>query len=427
MGTHKARHRPLGRVVAVTTASAAVTLFCYGHAAAAPGDAPSTQGDLSTDAPTTQGPLTSDAPSSQGEVTVTPPAPEPPAERAYWVEPPAQYDDTEWQSWDAYYAEPSTAEPSYTEPGYTAPQGGGTDQGTGDSTYVEPAPYVPDESAPAAPLDLGTLHAPVAVEPTAPIAAPPKVVKIGEFYDDQPNWMSDNVLERTNNSTAVIQAQVTDGWRSLGVPEDRASTLAASQVAAGGVGMLTGAAAVGIPAAVAGGLIGGTAGGIGGALAGGLIPVAPGIAPITTGVAGTAAGAAVGAAAAGAAGAAAGGAAGLAAGVVAGTVYGAGEYSEPQKVELPEFDQPTITAQTEQVVDVVESVPGGGETVATWTEPETPVEDARDFVAEQPGGEQVLAAVDQAGADFAKSDFAPAAQVVGDAIAAALNPAPPVP
>ena len=417
MGTHTARKRSIYRAAAVTTATATVAIFCYGTAFAAPGDAPSTQGDLSTDAPSSQGDLNSDAPSSQGELTVTPPAPEPPAERVYWAPPPPQYDNTEWQNWDAYYNE----SPSYT-PQQSAPQGGaeqGSDYYSGDFDYA------PEQSAPAAPLDLSTLHAPTAVAPSAPVAAPPKVVKIGEFYDDQPNWMSDNVLERTNNTTAVIQAQVTDGWRSIGVPTDRAQRLAASQVALGGAGLVTGALGAAVPAATVGGLIGGTVGGIAGATAGGLIPVAPGIAPITTGVAGTAIGAGVGAAVAAVPAAVVGGAAGLATGLAAGTTYGAGDLSEPQKVELPEFDEPTITEQTEQVVEAVEAVPGGSEAVSTWTEPQTPLDDARDFVATQPGGADVLTAVDQAGADFAKSDFAPAADVIGGAIAAAF--APPAP
>ncbi|MBY6438164.1 insoluble domain protein [Rhodococcus kroppenstedtii] len=404
MGRHKLPTRSLTRVAATATAASAMAVFCYGTASADPGDAPTTQGGVTTAPPATQGPLTSDAPTTQGALTTPAPSAPVQAERVYWTPPPPQYQQTQWRTWDAYYEQESAPAPS-----------------TADVTGSDTAPTLSDP----APLDVTQLHGPVPVEATAPIAAPDRTVKIGDYYDDQPNWMSDNVRDRTNNSTAVIEAQVTDFWRSIGVPTDRAQRLAASQLTLTAGGALTGAAAVGVPAAVGGALVGGTIGGIGGAAVGGLVPIAPGIAPITTGVAGTAGGAAVGAAAAGAVGAGIGGLVSGAAGFVAGAAYGAGDLGEPTKVEIPEFDQPAITGQTEQVVDAVESVPGGTETVALWTEPPTPADDARAFVAAQPGGDQVLGALDQAASDIAASELAPSIDVIGNAIAAAFAPAAP--
>ena len=110
-----------------------------------------------------------------------------------------------------------------------------------------------------------------------------------------------------SQTTAVIEAQVTDAWRSVGLETTEAEKIASGQVAGIALGAIggfaTGCAAAAIPA----GLIGGTIGGIGGAVMGGWVPSPiPGTAPITAGVAGTAGGAAIGAAA----GCAAGGAVG---------------------------------------------------------------------------------------------------------------------
>jgi hypothetical protein len=435
MGKHHIPTRSLTRVAAATTAASAMAVFCYGTAAAAPGDAPATQGDLTTAAPSTQGPLTSDAPSTQGELTA-PPVAAPPAERVYWVAPPAQYDQTEWQTWDAYYDDDTTSTYSGNE--------------TADYSTTAPAPAAPSETleqgAPTepAPLDVGTLHGPIAIEdPTAPIAAPDKVVKIGDFYDDQPSWLSDEDLERTNNSTAVIEAQVTDFWRSIGVPTDRAQRLSAAQLAAGGAGMLTGATAFGAPMTLLGALGGGTIGGIGGALAGGLVPIAPGIAPITTGIAGTAGGAALGALVVGAPATALGAATGLGVGLVLGTTYGAGDLGEPQKIDLPDFPQappapetaPAPAPEAAPAPDAVAPAPPAApvapapvaptpaalqQASSVWTGPSTPVDTARGFVTTQIGGPQVLGAIDQAAVAAA-----PALGAIDAAITAAFAPTVP--
>ncbi|OZF06037.1 hypothetical protein CH300_12515 [Rhodococcus sp. 15-1154-1] len=407
MGKHQIPTRALTRIAAGATAASAMAVFCYGTAAAAPGDAPATQGDITTGAPSTQGPLTSDAPSTQGELTAPTPAPQ--AERVYWVAPPAQYDQSEWQTWDAYYDDETTG--AYT-----------------DTETADPAPAAPAvDVEPAAPLDVNTLHGPVAVEdPTVPTAAPDNIVKVGDFYADQPSWLSDEDRDRTNNSTAVIQAQVTDFWRSIGVPTDRAQRLGASQIAAGGAGLVTGAVALGGPATVAGALGGGTLGGIGGAALGLLVPVAPGVAPLTSGVVGTAGGAALGAAVIGAPATALGAATGLATGLALGTTYGAGDLGEPQKIDLPDFPQtepapapeaapaapaaPAPLAQTPAPAPLVQAA-------SVWTEPTNPVDTARGFVTTQiVGGPQALDAV-----DTAVADAAPAFAAIDAAITAAFN------
>ncbi|WP_426374311.1 insoluble domain protein [Rhodococcoides fascians] len=414
MGTHKIPTRSLTRIATATTAASVMAVFCYGTASAAPGDAPATQGDITTAAPSTQGPLTSDAPSTQGELTAPAAQPE---KRVYWVAPPAQYDQTEWQTWDAYYDNDSTS----TNNSGTAT----TSDNSG--TTVEPAePVAPAE--PAAPLDVSTLHGPTAVEdPTAPIAAPDKTVKFGDFYADQPSWLSDQDRDRTNNSTAVIEAQVTDFWRSIGVPTDRAQRLGAAQIAAGGAGLVTGAIAAGTPGAVVGALGGGTIGGIGGALAGGLIPIAPGIAPITTGVAGTAAGAAIGAVVVGVPSAALGGAVGLATGVALGTTYGAGDLGEPQKIELPDFPQPAPAPAPAPapVVPAPAPAPVIEQAAPVWTAPDNPVDTARGFVTTQiAGGQQALETVDAAVADATPAVQAAVADATPVVQAAVADAAP---
>lgn len=174
--------------------------------------------------------------------------------------------------------------------------------------------YVAPEYTYVAPVQIETLHLPVAVTPTAPIIAPRNKVRFGDAMFEQANWMSDVDAERTNNTSAILEAQATDFWRSVGVETTRAERLAASQVAGGVTGAVAGATAVGVPAAVVGGLIGGTVGGVQGAALDTIVPTPiPGLPVVTSGVAGTAGGAAIGAAVAGVPAAAVGGLAGGAA------------------------------------------------------------------------------------------------------------------
>ncbi|MDV8008965.1 hypothetical protein [Rhodococcus sp. IEGM 1318] len=131
------------------------------------------------------------------------------------------------------------------------------------------------------------------VEIVAPIVAPREKGRIGDWVFDQPNWVSDHDLARTNGTSAVIESQVSTFYASIGVPVDRASRIAAAQLAGGASGALAGAAA-GAPAATVGALIGGT---IGGTSALGLFsPVLTPLGGVSAGVVGTATGAGVGAA-----------------------------------------------------------------------------------------------------------------------------------
>lgn len=223
---------------------------------------------------------------------------------------------------------------------------------------------------------------------------------------EQANWMSDVDAERTNNTSAILEAQATDFWRSVGVETTRAERLAASQVAGGVTGAVAGATAVGVPAAVVGGLIGGTVGGVQGAALGTIIPTPiPGLPVVTSGVAGTAGGAAIGAAVAGVPAAAVGGLAGGAAGVAAATNFGAGDLTEPEEVAVEDVEHDAIVDQTAATLTEWEnSGPVGAaaaDTVQNVVE-SAPVVDqqVRDFVAAQPGGQEVIEQVDTSLNDF---------------------------
>lgn len=302
--------------------------------------------------------------------------PEVPAQPATWVETPEAYapENVQWRAMPNYDYETET---------YVAPQ----------DTYV-------------APIQVETLHLPVAVTPTAPIIAPRNMVRYGDAMFEQPNWWSDIDAERTNNTTALTEAATTDFWRSIGVETTRAERLAASQVAGGVTGAVAGATAAGVPAAVIGGLIGGTIGGVQGAAIGGLVPTPiPGMPIVTTGVAGTAGGAALGAAIGGVPAAAIGGLAGGAAGVAAATNFGAGDLTEPEEVAAPDVEHDAIVDQTAATLTEWENSGPVGAAAADAVQnlaQTAPVVDqqVRDFVAAQPGGQQVVEQVDAALNDF---------------------------
>jgi len=245
------RHRKVqnqATVALVAAAAVAAGLALAPSAGAAP-----TQGGT-TGAGTQGGTVGAGA---QGGTTTAPaPAPasvpEAPAQAATWVETPQAYapENVQWRAMPNYDYETET---------YVAPE----------YTYV-------------APVQIETLHLPVAVTPTAPIIAPRNKVRFGDAMFEQANWMSDVDAERTNNTSAILEAQATDFWRSVGVETTRAERLAASQVAGGVTGAVAGATAVGVPAAVVGGLIGGTVGGVQGAALGTIIPTPiPGL-PVVT-------------------------------------------------------------------------------------------------------------------------------------------------
>lgn len=324
-----------------------------------------------------------------------PPAPAPvQTEPIYWVAPPAEYQNVPQQplpNWDY-------------------------DSGT----YQAPADYS------VAPIDYGQIHMPGPVEIVAPIIAPREKGRIGDWVFDQPNWVSDQDLARTNNTSAVIESQVSTFYASIGIPVDRASRIAAAQLAGGAGGALAGATALGVPAATVGGLIGGT---IGGTSALGLFsPVLTPIGAVPAGVVGTATGAGIGAAVVGVPAAAIGAVGGGIAGVAAATAYGAGELGEPVDVSeyFPDVDQPAVTTQTQNTLTDWENSGPVGQAVATTvrdTVAAAPAIDqqARDFVAAQPGGEQVIEQVDTVLTDFfTNATPGLASSLISDAVGAGV-------
>ncbi|MBC2586935.1 insoluble domain protein [Rhodococcus aetherivorans] len=280
--------------------------------------------------------------------------------------------------------------------------------------------YEAEYSSAPAPIDPGRLHLPVAVQPTAPIAAPPRMIRAGRLLFEQPNWVSDPDAEDVNRNTAAIEAMVTDGYRSVGIETTEAERLAAAQVAGGAVGAIGGAAAVGVPAAVTGGLIGAAIGGHLGMGAGSVL--VPGIGSVPGGVAGTAAGAGLGAAVAGVPAAVVGAVGGGALGVAAGTVYGAGADASPIDIEVPDVDQESITEQVEATLTGWQAEPATApvaDAVTQFVTADAPALDAqaRAVVAAQPGGEQVLEQADNTLGSFVE-DATPgvAARLIGEAV-----------
>ncbi|WP_433609896.1 hypothetical protein [Prescottella agglutinans] len=378
---HKSRVGTVARVAIVPSAAAAVLVAASGAAQAAPNELPS-QGGV-TSAPSTQGGVTS-APSTQGGVTSGPEQPEP----VYWVEPPAQYQNIEYQPLENYDYDTNT---------YEAP----------DDYYV-------------APLQVQDLHLPTYVEPTAPIIAPRETLRLGTYHTAQPNWMTDGDLARTNNTSAVIEAEVSTFWRSLGIETTRANRVAAAQIGMGAAGAIGGAVGGAIPGALLGGTIGGNAG----AVMGGFVPTPiPGLPVVTTGVAGTA----IGAAAGGAIGAVPGAVIGAALGVAGGTSVGAGDLGEPQPLPDPadkifrDIEKPEIKEWTEETLTQWETNPAGGAAAAAVRDAVAAApgidSQARDFVASQPGGDQVLEQVDTRLASFFKdSSLGVASNMISDAV-----------
>lgn len=391
MGKHrKSRVGTIARMALVPSAAAAVVVAASGAASAAPNQlppqggvttAPPAQGG-GTDAPRTQGGVTS-TPTTQGGVTTAPAQPEP----VYWVAPPAQYENVEYQPLDNYDYDTNT---------YNAP----------DDYYV-------------APLRVEELHLPTYVEPTAPIIAPRETLRLGTYHVAQPNWITDGDLARTNNTSAVIEAEVSTFWRSLGVETTRANRLAAAQLGMGAAGAI-GAGAGG---ALAGGAIGGA---IGASIWGGQDLIIPGgqVIFVTNSTIGTAIGAVVGGAI--------GAVPGAVMGAVAGTTIGAGDLGEPQ--ELPDdvrrffndVDQPAVTTQTQDTLAQWETNPVGGAAASAVRNgvaaaPEIDRQ-ARDFVAAQPGGAQLLGQIDAGLTAFVQeSSLGVAANMIGEAVGAGVQ------
>ncbi|WP_305093828.1 hypothetical protein [Prescottella sp. R16] len=376
---HRSRASAVARAAIVPSAAAAVLVAASGVASAAPEELPS-QGGV-TSAPSTQGGVTATPPAT-GTTPVTPAQPEP----VYWVEPPTRYQNIEYQPLENY---------DYDTDTYSAPE----------NYYV-------------APLQVQELHMPTYVEPTAPIIAPRETLRLGTFHTPQPNWVTDGDLDRTNNTSAVVEAEVSTFWRSLGAPTTRANRLAAAQIGMGAVG----AGVMGAGGALVGGLVGGGIGTYVGAVTGlgteGIF--LPGVGAVTT--AGTATGAAIGAAVLGIPAAVAGGVVG--AGI--GTWIGAGDLGEPVDLPIPDVDQPVVTERTQQTLTEWDATPQGAvaaSTVRNVVESAPEIDRrARDFVSEQPGGDTVLAQIDTGLTTFVTdSSLGVATRMISEAVGAGIQ------
>ncbi|SDE20956.1 insoluble domain protein [Rhodococcus tukisamuensis] len=345
------RRRRVQRATLAGAVPLAITIVCTGVAVAAPTEQPG----VSVPEESQPGVVTAEA-DQPGVAPAEEPAPVPepePAPRQYWVAPPTEYQQIEYQPYQA----PST----YDVPGYEQPAG------YGEPVYEEPQ----------------VLHLPTAVETVAPIQAPKSMLRAGDFMVDQQTVrLSDDDLERTNNQFAIAESQVATFWKSVGFEPERAQKVAAATTAGAASGALAGGTALGAPAAVVGAvpgaLIGGTIGGLSGGAIGGV--VLPGVGWVPGGTVGTVAGAGIGAAAGAAVlgipAAVVGGTAGGLVGGAAGTAFGAGDVDGEPLVDLtptstPEpaapapvvIDTDAVTEQTRAVVAKVEAGPGGPEVV----------------------------------------------------------------
>ncbi|MGW4482089.1 insoluble domain protein [Rhodococcus triatomae] len=369
------KHRKISRaskagIVPVT--AAAIAVAGTGVANASPIELPS------------QGGVTSPAESTQGGTTTTPSVPQAPSEPIYWVEPPAY--QPEWQPLPNYDYE--------------------TGEATGNSGYI-------------APIDYSTLHAPTYVEPAPMYIAPAQKLMIGDYHFNQPNWMTDEDLERTNNTSELIRSQTSTFWRSVGVDAARADRIAVAQMGGAVVGATAAGALGAIPGALLGGNIGGNAGlAVGGVISVPLPPPLPVGVVVPTTVVGTAAGAVIGGAITGIPSAVAG--AGV--GYLAGTAFGAGDNEgDPIEVEVAGIDQAAITTQTESTLSQWDNAGPVGQAVATAVRDTVAAapgldQQARDWAAMQPGGEQAVAAIDGALNAFFGGSAGVASQMVSTAV-----------
>lgn len=383
-GKHRAAQR--SAVAGVTfTALTALVVGNAGGALAAPGQPGVT-------APAQQPGVTS--PSQQPGVTTEQTAP--PAPVQTWVPAPVEYQQPAQPlpNWD------------YNTNQYTPPA-------NSNDNYV-------------APIDYTSIHLPTQLETfTAPIQAPEEKVRFGRYIADVPNWMTKETADKTNGQTAVIEAQVTDFWRSTGLETDEAERLAAAQVGGGAAGAFAGFTVAAATAAPLGAAIGGT---IGGTSALALFsPIVTPIGAVPAGVVGTATGAGLGALVAGGVAGTGGAIVGAAGGALAASAYGAGDLGQPIDFEIPDVDQPAITAQTETVLDQWSANPPVGTAAADTVRnavASAPVVDQqiRDAVTSLPGGEGAVAAFDQAVTDFQANTAVPGLPLgmIADAIGAGI-------
>ncbi|MCJ0950009.1 insoluble domain protein [Rhodococcus sp. ARC_M8] len=382
------RHRAAQRSAVAGVTFTALTALVVGNA----GGALAAPGQPGVTAPAQQPGVTT--PTQQPGVTTEQTAP--PAPVQTWVPAPVEYQQPAQPlpNWD------------YDTNQYTPPA-------NSNDNYV-------------APIDYTSIHLPTQLETfTAPIQAPEEKVRFGRYIADVPNWMTKETADKTNGQTAVIEAQVTDFWRSTGLETDEAERLAAAQVGGGAAGAFAGFTVAAATAAPLGAAIGGT---IGGTSALALFsPIVTPIGAVPAGVVGTATGAGLGALVAGGVAGTGGAIVGAAGGALAASAYGAGDLGQPIDFEIPDVDQPAITAQTETVLDQWSASPPVGTAAADTVRnavASAPVVDQqiRDAVTSLPGGEGAVAAFDQAVTDFQANTAVPGLPLgmIADAIGAGI-------
>lgn len=406
------RHRGASAVLSTATlapAAAGLLIAFAPTATAAPTDNSGGGGQAGITA-------TPEAEGGQAGITATPPStpqpapssPEPKPAENFWVAPPADYN----RGTRAYNPQTGGGV-SMTQ--YSDYSGGGNSgySGGGNAGYSEPSPAFFEG-------------------PTLPIEAPAEKMRFGRVIFDQPNWVSDVDADKTNRTTAVVEAMVTDYHRSTGMETEEAEKIASAQVAGtavgAGAGFATGCVAAGVPTALAVSTVSGI---VGASLGGMLVPI-PGVGMVTTGVAATAGGAAAGFGAGCVVGGGLGALGGGALGYAAGTAYGAGEDATPIETEVPDIESEQVTEQVDTTLAQWSEDPVGAvavETVQTFTTETAPALDTqvRDFVQAQPGGEQVVEQVDQALESFF-TDATPglASRLVSEAVGQGLGPQAPV-
>jgi hypothetical protein len=269
--------------------------------------------------------------------------------------------------------------------------------------------------------DLVGLHAPAPVRPSKVIVPPPPdYLGVGAVKIPRPPQVPIDLAWKINGYLAGAQRTTDTFFNSIGFSSSRSDRMATAGVlcAAGGFG--AGALLTGVPAAVAGALVGSTIGGTVGAGLGTFVPV-PIVGTITSGVAGTVIGSVAGAVVAGIPVAIVGGTiTALPAGSI-GVLTTAGDGSDNTRPPAPAAPPapapappsrpapapgPDVHAQVQQVADA------GVHTA----------ENAVHLVQAQPGGEQTLNVVADAGAAVgAALAAAPGAAQVGAAVGVAAH------
>ncbi|NKR53075.1 insoluble domain protein [Rhodococcus hoagii] len=383
---HRAQPRqrqPLKRLSVLVGSATVASLVAAGAATAAPGQ-PGVEAEDGGQPGVT-------APTEPAQAPVQ-------EERPTWTPAPPEYQTIQWR-----------------EAPQTTYNGGGG--GAGQQPYY------------GEPIQVQNLHLPTYVEPVAPIQAPAKRLRLGDYISDRPNWMSEEYLDRTNNEAAIAEARMATFWKSVGVDVERSDRVAAATIGGGAAGAI-GAA---VPAAILGGLAGGTAGGNIGLGMGGFvsiplaavpIPGLPATVIVPTTVAGTAVGAAAGAVVAGVPAAVLGGIGGA---VAAGAIGAGDTLAEPREIDIPNLPEPDVEAITAQVSnqlagqspqvaqavrDAVDAAPQAVESANNQAQA------AREAVLAHPGGGQVIAALDAAAVE-ANLAFGPTGDLIGQALDAA--------